>query len=111
MEPHNTDLAATLFGKIRARQTQIGILGLGYVGLPLARAFAVAGFPVVGFDIDPTRVTSGKSYNLSLSELVSARVEISFSPLAPNVRTRGTRRTQLRPSPRWSADSTRAASN
>ena len=50
-----TDLAAALLAKIRARQARIGIIGLGYVGLPLARAFVVAGFPVVGFDIDPAR--------------------------------------------------------
>ena len=43
----------------------IGIIGLGYVGLPLARAFAQNGFRVLGFDIDPAKVSklmAGQSY-------------------------------------------------
>lgn len=43
----------------------IGIVGLGYVGLPLALRFAEAGFKVLGFDIDPAKVSqinAGKSY-------------------------------------------------
>lgn len=39
------------------RNTAIGILGLGYVGIPLALRFAEAGFRVLGFDIDAERVT------------------------------------------------------
>jgi UDP-N-acetyl-D-glucosamine dehydrogenase len=35
---------------------QIGIIGLGYVGLPLAVAFAEAGHEVVGIDLDPAKV-------------------------------------------------------
>jgi UDP-N-acetyl-D-glucosamine dehydrogenase len=44
---------------------QIGIIGLGYVGLPLAVAFAEAGHEVVGLDVDPAKVESlnaGRSY-------------------------------------------------
>ena len=43
----------------------VGIVGLGYVGLPLATAFAEAGVSVVGVDTDPAKVTalnSGESY-------------------------------------------------
>lgn len=43
----------------------VGIVGLGYVGLPLALRFAEAGFKVLGFDIDPAKVSqinAGKSY-------------------------------------------------
>jgi len=57
--------AAALMGKLTARTARVGIIGLGYVGLPLARTFAAAGFPVLGFDIDPDKVTrlhAGKSY-------------------------------------------------
>lgn len=43
--------------KLPARQAVIGIVGLGYVGIPLALRFSEAGFPVVGFDIDGARVT------------------------------------------------------
>jgi UDP-N-acetyl-D-galactosamine dehydrogenase len=35
---------------------KISVFGLGYVGLPVAVAFARAGFPVVAFDIDPARI-------------------------------------------------------
>lgn len=42
--------------KIGARQAKIGIIGLGYVGLPLAVNFAQKGFFVYGFDTDPGRV-------------------------------------------------------
>jgi len=51
--------------KFLNRQAKIGILGLGYAGLPLACAFAEVGFHVTGFDTDPTKVrqlTSGNSY-------------------------------------------------
>ena len=50
--------------KINERKVVVGILGLGYVGLPLAREFASAGIKVVGFDIDATKIkklNSGKS--------------------------------------------------
>jgi UDP-N-acetyl-D-glucosamine dehydrogenase len=54
-----------LEGRIRARRAEIGIIGLGYVGLPEAMEFAKAGFPVTGFDIDTervARVNAGQSY-------------------------------------------------
>jgi len=40
------------------RQRRISVIGLGYVGLPVAVAFGKAGFPVVGFDIDSRRVAA-----------------------------------------------------
>ncbi len=51
--------------KIRSRQAKVGIIGLGYVGLPLVIEFSRAGFSVTGFDIDQEKVNtlrSGKSY-------------------------------------------------
>ncbi len=49
-----------------ARRTRsMGVIGLGYVGLPLARTFFDAGFTVTGFDIDPNKVKTlnrGRSY-------------------------------------------------
>ncbi len=55
----------TIQEKIAARTVRVGILGLGYVGLPLARAFADSGLAVLGFDIDPAKVQQlqqGQSY-------------------------------------------------
>jgi UDP-N-acetyl-D-glucosamine dehydrogenase len=43
-------------GAVGARTASIGIVGLGYVGLPLALAAVRAGFPVLGFDTNPARV-------------------------------------------------------
>lgn len=46
----------SLVSRIAARDYVIGIVGLGYVGIPLALAACKAGFPVLGFDIDAKRV-------------------------------------------------------
>ncbi|WP_027233102.1 nucleotide sugar dehydrogenase [Phyllobacterium sp. UNC302MFCol5.2] len=54
-----------LSGKIETRQAQAGVIGLGYVGLPLAITLARSGFAVTGFDIDPEKIIAldaGQSY-------------------------------------------------
>jgi UDP-N-acetyl-D-glucosamine dehydrogenase len=59
-----------LADKIAARSARIGVIGLGYVGLPLAVEFAKAGFPVTGFDVDRTKVdeiNAGRSYILDVA--------------------------------------------
>ena len=56
---------APLLDLIADRRAKVGVIGLGYVGLPLALTAAQAGFPVTGFDIDPakiTAITARKSY-------------------------------------------------
>jgi UDP-N-acetyl-D-glucosamine dehydrogenase len=73
--------ARILEDKIRARTARVGIVGLGYVGLPLAVEFARAGFSVTGIDIsqDKTRrVNAGDSYigdipSATLGPLVESR--------------------------------------
>jgi UDP-N-acetyl-D-glucosamine dehydrogenase len=47
-----------LAARIRAHDARVGIIGLGYVGLPLALAFAEKGFRVLGFDVDPAKVSA-----------------------------------------------------
>lgn len=57
--------ARELVRKINAREAVVGICGLGYVGLPLVRAFTAKGFKVMGFDIDEKKITklnAGESY-------------------------------------------------
>ena len=57
--------AAILEEKIRSRTARVGIVGLGYVGLPLAVEFAKAGFAVTGIDVSEqktSRVNAGDSY-------------------------------------------------
>jgi UDP-N-acetyl-D-glucosamine dehydrogenase len=54
-----------LLDKIRSRKAKTGVIGLGYVGLPLAIEFARAGFAAVGIDVDQRKVdavNSGTSY-------------------------------------------------
>ena len=54
-----------LSDKIRTRQTHAGVIGLGYVGLPLAMTLSRSGFSVTGFDIDPAKIVAldaGRSY-------------------------------------------------
>lgn len=54
-----------LLQKFESREALIGIVGMGYVGLPLALRFSEVGFPVLGLDIDPekiSRLNDGSSY-------------------------------------------------
>ncbi|OLP62407.1 UDP-N-acetyl-D-glucosamine dehydrogenase [Xaviernesmea oryzae] len=56
---------------IDARTARAGVIGLGYVGLPLAIATAAKGFPVIGFDIDPPKIeaiAAGRSYIEAVSD-------------------------------------------
>ncbi len=51
--------------KLSSKKAVIGIMGLGYVGLPLVREFCAGGVKVIGFDVDPTKIkmlNAGKSY-------------------------------------------------
>jgi UDP-N-acetyl-D-glucosamine dehydrogenase len=55
----------TLLARLEARQATVGIVGLGYVGLPLAVEFAEAGFTVIGVDVSAPKVDAlnrGESY-------------------------------------------------
>lgn len=55
----------TLTEKIEKQQAVVGVIGLGYVGLPLAALFLQRGFSVIGFDNDPDKINqlnAGKSY-------------------------------------------------
>ena len=79
--------------KIRTRTAQVGVVGLGYVGLPLAVEFARAGFSVTGIDLSESkvaRVNAGDSYvgdvpSSEMAPLVSAgklRATVDFSAIA-----------------------------
>jgi UDP-N-acetyl-D-glucosamine dehydrogenase len=54
-----------LRSRIDARRAVVGVVGLGYVGLPLVHAFIEAGFRVLGYDVDQAKVDRlqrGESY-------------------------------------------------
>jgi UDP-N-acetyl-D-glucosamine dehydrogenase len=56
-----SDKSQQLKQKIDAKSAAIGVIGLGYVGLPLMRAFWTAGFRVLGFDVDPRKIQQLKA--------------------------------------------------
>lgn len=67
----------TLEDKIDQRTARIGVIGMGYVGLPLALTFAASRFRVTGFDTDPTKVEAlhaGRSY---IRHIASDRIDLS----------------------------------
>ena len=63
-----------LLSKIQAGQAVIGIIGLGYVGLPLSLAYAEKGFRVLGFDVDPKKVEALDRGECYISHMDPARV-------------------------------------
>jgi len=68
------NLEDRLTDKILKKDALIGIIGLGYVGLPLVLSFCEAGFRVIGFDVDSKKVATlkrGKSY---LKSIPSSRI-------------------------------------
>lgn len=63
-----------LVRKIQHQEAVIGVIGLGYVGLPLSEAFSAAGFPVLGFDLDTDRLTILDANASYLAHFADARV-------------------------------------
>ena len=58
-------IAQELLNRLESRTARIGVIGLGYVGLPLSLLLSEAGFKVTGFDIDSGKVAdleAGRSY-------------------------------------------------
>ncbi len=69
--------------RIKKKEARIGVIGLGYVGLPLVKLFLKSGFQVTGFDIDPAKVASlnrGRSYirHISAREIREFLAKKSF---------------------------------
>ena len=69
------DLKSSLLAKIRQRSAKVGVIGLGYVGLPFALEAVRAGFFTRGIDLDPARVAAvlrGESY---IDDIPSAQIQ------------------------------------
>ncbi len=80
-----TEAGRLLFEKIRDRTARIAIMGLGYVGLPLVEAIHAAGFPVIGFDVDESKVkklAAGQTYLKHLGNDLASTLAASdrFTP-------------------------------
>ena len=74
--PFDMDLLA----KITSKTARVGVIGLGYVGLPLLAAFHRAGFHVIGFDIDPAKIDAlnrGDNYLKHLGETLVRDMKIA----------------------------------
>jgi UDP-N-acetyl-D-glucosamine dehydrogenase len=81
-----TSVAAELHDKIKTKKARVGVLGLGYVGLPLAVEFAKAGFDVVGIDVQQGKVdqfNTGSSY-------IKDVPDSTFQPLVKSGKLRAT---------------------
>lgn len=75
-------MLTVLQDKIKNKQAQIAVVGLGYVGLPLMLRFAEVGFKVIGIDIDErknTAVNEGRSYIQHIPSEQLARVQQNLS--------------------------------
>src|SRR5215213_7142986 len=71
-------LAAALLEKIESRRARTGVVGLGYVGLPLAVELAKSGFHATGIDLDDRKVSAiaeGRSYipDVSTADVTALR--------------------------------------
>ena len=61
-------------GRIQRRESPIGIIGLGYVGIPLALRFHEVGFPIIGFDIDEERITTLNAGESPIQHLPASQI-------------------------------------
>ena len=71
----STACAVSLLERFTNRTARVGVIGLGYVGLPLALRFSEAGFRVIGFDIDESKadaINSGRSYFMHIPDAAVA---------------------------------------
>ena len=84
---------ASLEQAIRNKSATVGVIGLGYVGLPLVRAFVAAGFHTMGFDCDQSKVdrlAAGKSYikHIAAEWIARCVADGAFVPTADMARLR-----------------------
>jgi UDP-N-acetyl-D-glucosamine dehydrogenase len=84
-------MAADFESRAAARKLEVGVVGLGYVGLPLVEAFAASGLHVIGFDIDASkieRLRAGRTYigHIPDERIASLVATERFTPTSdPNV--------------------------
>ena len=64
--------------KISARSLRVGVVGLGYVGLPLATTFAEAGFHVTGIDVDQQKVDQANRGESYIADISSSTLQALF---------------------------------
>ena len=70
-----TEISNQLHQKIESKQALVGVIGLGYVGLPLIDAFVSKGFSALGFDVDPQKVEQLNAGNSYIAHIPSSKIE------------------------------------
>ena len=90
MREFNLTIKSTLIQKLHEKKATIGIVGLGYVGLPLMLRYCEVGYKVIGFDTDQSKVDSlrqGKSYIEHIpAHVIEAAVAKGFDPTTDSSR-------------------------
>jgi UDP-N-acetyl-D-glucosamine dehydrogenase len=85
-QPSTLSSAGVLKSKVESRTAKVGIIGLGYVGLPLALLFSEQKFTITGFDIDSKKVdtlSSGGSYIVRIPQTeIQAAIATGFEATA-----------------------------
>ncbi|QJB69740.1 nucleotide sugar dehydrogenase [Parasphingorhabdus halotolerans] len=64
-----------LFQRVSERESKVGIIGMGYVGLPLAVAAFDAGFSIFGFDVDPSKIESINNGVSPIGRIGNAKIQ------------------------------------
>ena len=80
-EPSSMSIAQDLITKAERRQIRFGIVGLGYVGLPLAVELAQAGYRVLGFDVNPDVVAGLNAGRSHVKDVTDARLQSAVRPV------------------------------
>lgn len=78
--------AARAVANFRNHKAVVGLIGLGYAGLPLSCCFAEAGFETIGFDIDPVKIAALKAGKSYIGHIPASRIQsiVSRGILKPN---------------------------
>src|SRR5437868_15286727 len=85
-------MKSELIDKLKSKKAVIGIVGLGYVGLPLMLRYCEVGYKVVGFDVDQSKVDALRAGNSYIEHISSTSIrdatQRSFDPTADFSRAR-----------------------
>ena len=86
MQAENSALKDSLLKTLREKQATICVVGLGYVGLPLALAYAEKGYKVLGLDVDESKVNKLREEKSYIKHILDSRIKVSIvtSKLIPS---------------------------
>ena len=74
-----TDNRNFLLARIADRTARVGVIGLGYVGIPLAKGIVEAGLPVTGFDVLPERIAQLDRHESPLAHMAGAEIAALYA--------------------------------